>query len=241
MASDDAEGTVYRAAKDALSRWLGAARDAVLAPWRKFKSQPNPGALASADGVWAQGVDRIVAALTPALREGWQAAHLDRPFDMRDPYIQTNVALAKNLLVRVPDETHSLVVKAILEGTNKGEDNARIAQRVEDILTYTGSENWDGRARLIAQTETNRHYNSSLLAHALLAQRQDGGFFYKTWETRTDGRERQAHLFADHQPRPLAQPYLVDRELMMFPGDPMGSASNVCNCRCGQLIHKGAV
>ena len=241
MASDDAESTVYQAAKEALTRWLGAARDAVLAPWRKFKGQPNPSALASVDGVWEQGVDRIIAALTPALREGWQAAHLERPFDMRDPYIQANVALAKNLLVRVPDETHSLVINAILEGTNRNEDTGQIAARVQDVLTYTGSENWDSRARLIAQTETNRHYNSSLLAHALLVQRQDGGRYTKTWETRTDGKERRAHLLADHQARPLEQPYLVDKELMNFPGDPQGSPGNVCGCRCSQLIHKEAV
>lgn len=238
MASNDAEKNVYEAAKTALGRWLDAARAAVLAPWRVFKSQPNPDALYSTLPTWEAQLQRILDALTPALREGWAAAHLSQPFDQKDAYVQANLALTRNLLTRVPDETHALVVRQILEGANKGEDNAHIAARIDDVLTYTGSENWDARARLIAQTETNRHYNSSLLAHALLVQRQDHVALMKSWETRTDGKERTAHKLADHQLVPLQQAYQVDGEALMFPCDPGGSPGNVCGCRCGQMIHQ---
>lgn len=237
MASDDAEKTVYEAAKGALTRWLSVARDAVMTPWHKFRAQPNPDAVFSTQAAWDAQLKLILDALTPALREGWAAAHLKRPFDVNDPYVQANLALTHNLLARIPGETHALVIKQILAGVAKNEDNARIAQRVDDVLTYTGSENWDARARLIAQTETNRHYNSSLLAHALLVQAQDGTPLMKSWETRTDGRERPAHKFADHQTVPLQQAYHVDGEAVMFPCDPTGSAGNVCGCRCGQMIH----
>lgn len=237
MSSDDAEKTVYEAAKSGLTRWLGVAKDAVLASWRRFHTQPNPDAIYSTAPVWASEVDRIVRALTPALQEGWAAAHLPRNMPNTDPYIQANLAMTRNLLARVPDETHAKVVAVILDGVNRGEDNQQIADRVDDVLTYTGSENWDDRARNIAVTETTRHYNSSLLAHALLVQQQDGTQMTKSWETQTDGKEREAHRMADHQRVRLNMPYIVDEEPMMFPGDPEGSPHNVCGCRCTQQIH----
>ncbi len=154
---------------------------------------------------WQAEVDRILGALTPALQEGWAAAHLPGDLSANDPYIKTNLALTRNLLVRIPDDTHALIVATILDGVNKGEDNDAIARRVDDVLTFTGSENWDSRAQLIARTETTRHYNSSLLAHAMSVQRQDSTPLYKSWETRTDGKEREAHKLAVKRKRALTQ------------------------------------
>lgn len=48
-----------------------------------------------------------------------------------------------------------------------------------------------------------------------------------------DGRVRPAHLVADGQEVPEGEPFIVDGELLMFPGDPKGSPENVINCRCG--------
>ncbi len=237
-ASKDAENTVYQVAKTGLMRFLNRAREVVLAPFRQFGGTPNADAIYELQPMWNADVERIMAALTPALQEGWGAAHLPGNYDPNDPYIQANLALTHNLLVRVPDEVHSLVVREILEGSNNGESTAEIAARIEDVLTYTGSENWNGRAKTIAQTECNRHYNSSLLAHGLLVERQDGGTYIKHWETQTDGKERADHLDADHQPQPLGQPFIVGGEALMFPGDPLGRADNVINCRCGQTIEK---
>lgn len=237
-ASKDAENSVYQVAKSGLKRFLSRAREVVLAPFRQFGGTPNADAIYELEPMWNADVERIMAALTPALQEGWAAAHLPGNYDPNDPYIQANLALTHNLLVRVPDEVHSLVVREILEGSNNGESTADIAARIDNVLNYTGSENWDNRAKVIAQTECNRHYNSSLLGHALLVERQDGGTYIKHWETQTDGKERTEHLEADHQAQPLGQPYIVGGEPLMFPGDPLGKAWNVINCRCGQTIEK---
>lgn len=241
-ASRDAEESVYRAAKGGLARFLGRARELVLAPFKRFGARPDPDAIYAAAPVWQAEVDRIVNALTPALHEGWAAAHLPRNYPPGDPYIQANLAMTRNLLVRIPDEVHALVIRQIFEGSNANETNDQLAARIDDVLDVTGSENWDGRARVIAQTEANRHYNSSLLAHALLVEREDGGIWFKEWQTLTDGRERTdplgGHRAADHQVRPLAQPYEVGGELLMFPCDPVGRPHNVINCRCGQTIKR---
>lgn len=236
--SPGAEDGVRQAAASGLRRFLGRARELVLAPFRRFGVAPDANAVYAAVPTWQADVDRIMNALTPALQEGWGAANLPGSYPANDPYIQANLALTHNLLVRIPDEVHALVVRAILEGTNRGDDKTAIAARVSDVLDYSGSENWPNRADVIAQTECNRHYNSSLLAHGLLVERQDGGVYMKEWQTQTDGREREAHLRADHQVRVLHQPYTVDDEPLLFPGDPTGSPENVINCRCGQTIKR---
>jgi uncharacterized protein with gpF-like domain len=230
--SRDAEDSVYKAAKSGLQRWLQRAREVVMSPWQKFKAQPNPEMIPATVPLWQAQVDRIMEALTPALREGWAAANLPGEYDPNDPYIQANLALTHNLLVQIPDETHAKVVKEILEGTNAGESLEQIANRVDNVLTYTGSENWDGRARLIAATETARHFNSSQLAHALLREKQGILGMIKEWDTTMDDKERTAHRLANGQARPLNQPFVVGGENLMFPLDPTGSPENVINCRC---------
>lgn len=229
-ASRGAEDSVFQAAKSGLTRWLGRARDAVMAPWRRFKAPPNPDAIAATVPEWKAQVDRILQALTPAQIEGWAAAHLPGDFDPKDPYIQANIALTYNLLVRIPDEVHAMVVSAILEGTNRGETTEQIAQRVDDILTFTGSENWRNRAKVIAQTETNRHFNGSMLAHGLLRERSGEQGLLKRWDTVMDNKERDEHRLANNQVRLLNQPFRVGGEDLLFPGDPTGAPWNVINC-----------
>lgn len=237
-ASKDAENSAFGAAKEGLTRWLGRAREAVMAPWRRFRAPPNPAAIAATVPLWQAQVDRILKALTPTQIEGWAAAHLPGEYDPKDPYIQANLALTYNLLVRIPDEVHAMVVSAILEGTNRGESTEQIAQRVDDILTFTGSENWTNRAQVIAQTETNRHFNGSQLAHALLHEKNGAQGMTKEWDTMMDGKERVEHRDANENVKPLSQPFIVGGEQLLFPGDPTGSPWNVINCRCGIKINK---
>lgn len=237
-ASRDAEDSVYRAAKVVLRRWLERARAAVMAPYNSFRTTPDPSGVDSTKAFWQAEVERIIAALTPALKEGWAGAHLPGDFDPNDPFVQANLALTRNLLVRIPDEVHAIIVSKILNGTDAGKTVDQVATDVEGVLTYTGSENWDARAHVIAQTETTRHFSSSMLAHGLLVERQDGTPMQKTWETTTDGKERSSHHGADKQTRPLSQPFLVGGVSMMFPGDPNAPADEVCGCRCWPSIKK---
>lgn len=242
-ASRDSEESVYRAAISGLRRFLGRASELVLAPFKRFSARPDPDAIYTAAPLWQAEVDRIMNALTPALQEGWAAAHLPGDYSPTDPYIQANLAMTKNLLVAIPDEVHALVIRQLFEGSNANETNDQIAVRIQHVLDVTGSDYWEGRARVIANTEANRHYNSSLLAHGLLVEREDGGDWVKEWQTLTDGRERLTpepggHRAADHQVRPLAQPFEVGGELLMFPVDPTGAPHNVINCRCGMTMRK---
>ena len=240
-ASREAEDGVFRAAKDGLTRWLGRAREVVMAPWRQFKAMPNPANIASTVPLWQAQVDRILPALTPAQREGWAAAHLPGDFDPQDPFIRANLALTYNLLVRIPDEVHAMVVAAILQGSQKAESTEQIAKRVDDILTYTGSENWENRAKVIARTELTRHFSGSMLAHGLLREQAGESSLVKQWDTVMDGKERLTHQEANGQVQPLKQPFIVGQEELLFPGDPTGSPSTIINCRCStRILREGA-
>lgn len=240
MPSDDAERSIYEAAKSGLKAWLGRAKEAVMAPWKRFRAQPNPEEIYRTVPAWQAQVDKIIQALTPALREGWAAADLPGDFDINNPYIQANLALTYNLLVRIPDEVHAMVVAQILEGVQASETTDQIAQRIDNVLTFTNSETWDNRAKLIAVTELTRHFGSSILAHALLRQQQGQQNLRKQWDTRMDGKERPAHHEANDDIQELGQPFLVGGELLLFPAAPNGSPNNVCGCRCGLRILEGA-
>src|SRR5262245_11936040 len=100
-----------------------------MAPWKRLKATPNAAAIQATAPAWQAEVDRILAALTPALREGWVGAKMPGDFDIQDPYIQAGLAMTRNLLVRIPDEVHALVIRQILAGTNAGESVDQIAQR----------------------------------------------------------------------------------------------------------------
>lgn len=66
----------------------------------------------------------------------------------------------------------------------------------------------------------------------------------KTWVTMGDDKVRETHVEADGQEQPVDQPFIVDGELLMNPGDPSLGASpgNIINCRCtAQYSYRGDV
>lgn len=61
------------------------------------------------------------------------------------------------------------------------------------------------------------------------------------WMTIGDERVRESHIVADGQERGEIEPgvFLVQDERLKFPGDPIGSPSNVINCRCSAVTQIG--
>lgn len=118
--------------------------------------------------------------------------------------------------------------QALTEGLGTEATQRRIRKLVNGKLK--GDINvW--RARRIARTETIAAGNYG----TWMGQREavnNGAMIKKKWQTRIDGNERPEHLAADGQEREVSEPFEVAGELLMFPGDPRGSAGNVINCRC---------
>lgn len=83
------------------------------------------------------------------------------------------------------------------------------------------------RRENIARTETIRASNA-----ASTQIYTEYGAPYKGWVATLDARCRPEHLAADGQIVAAGQPFNVGGERLQYPGDPAGSPSNTCQCRC---------
>ena len=91
------------------------------------------------------------------------------------------------------------------------------------------------RAENIARTESLnalRSGQNEAIRQAVDIGELDQEFATKTWQDTGDSRTRPEHGMADGQTVPLDQPFIVGGERLMHPGDSIGSAGNVINCRC---------
>ena len=235
QARQAAEATFTALVLAALTRWLRRVRDVVLAPWRLFRSQPDPTGMYSTQPQWNEEVDTLVEQLQEVARRAWEAA-TDAPFVSTDSFIQAQLAQTRNLLVRIPDEVYNLIFAEISDGVNAGEDIRQIAERIDNVLNTTASERWPNRARLIAVTEVNRAGNAGALAAGFQNQRIEGTPLFKRWLDSSDRRVRPTHRKADGQQVPLEQPFIVGGFPLMFPGDPTGPPEEVIGCRCSLLV-----
>jgi Phage Mu protein F like protein len=206
-----------------------------MRPWNQYKMMPDPTALYGTQGEWDGEVDTILTEIGKIALSAWSQA-TDVPPVSRNAFIMSQLAQTQNFLVGIPDETYNLVFAEITEVVNGGGSVEQVAQRVDAVLSYTGSERWPGRARTIAQTETTRAYGAGTLAAGLEQSRTTARLLRKKWLAHDDGRTRIAHNEVDNKVQDLGYPFYVGGEALMFPGDPMGSPGNVINCRCSLLI-----
>jgi hypothetical protein len=237
------EAAFYTLVLAALTSWLGSVANRILAPFRRLGQPVNPVALWAEQPKWDAEVKVMVNWLRDnAAPHGWDRFAEDNPtidlgpLPSNDAFVAVHLAQVANHLVRIPEEVFDQVIAAVVDGHNEGENLEQIAERIEGILTVTGSENWPARARVISVTETNGAANSGWLAAAIHSEELTGQRLDKEWLASHDDRVRIApdggHLAADGQRRPLRQPFLVGGEPLMYPGDKSGSAWNVINCRC---------
>jgi uncharacterized protein with gpF-like domain len=95
------------------------------------------------------------------------------------------------------------------------------------------------RAEAILRTEFTRAANMGHMSQLELANTQIPGLM-KRWQARGDRRTRKTHLDTHRntfrEPIPVNQPFEVGNDLLMFPGDPNGSAQETINCRCNLLM-----
>jgi hypothetical protein len=95
------------------------------------------------------------------------------------------------------------------------------------------------RGETVLRTEMIRTLN--LASHSqqqALVEQTDG--LKKVWIATGDGRTRISHLTAHGQEQPISKPFEVGGETLRFPGDPLGSGSEVINCRCRTItVHPG--
>jgi hypothetical protein len=224
-----------------LRSWLAKARDAVMSQWHKHKAMPDPHAIFSTQAAWKDEVDTILTEIGKIGMGAWSRA-TDVPPVSRHAFVMASLAQTENYLVAIPDEVYNKIFAEITDGSNAGETIDKIAARVDDVLNWSGSQNWPNRARVIATTETTRAYGSATVAAGMEQSRVTGRLLRKKWVSRSDAKVRAAHAEANGQIRALGEPFQVGAVPMQYPGDASAPAGEVVDCRCGvEILNEGNV
>lgn len=146
---------------------------------------------------------------------------------LRAAYLET----AANRLTLVGDDLWKESAASLAEGVRNGEDYRQLRDRLRTTFAADGTELGASRAMRIARTEVQAAVNRGT-QEAVQSLPEDRGPQYKTWLAADDSRTRPAHAAADNQTVLVDEPFLVNGELLMYPGDPAGSAANTIQCRC---------
>jgi len=111
----------------------------------------------------------------------------------------------------------------LAQGMEAGESVSELAERIDGLYEQT----YKGRALTIAKTETAGAFGEG--AEEL---RREEGVEKKEWITTMDDMTRDDHAAANGQAVKVGRPFNIGGEDLMYPGDPSGSAEQICNCRC---------
>jgi hypothetical protein len=143
-------------------------------------------------------------------------------------FISTEGALS----VRRITETTRKAVQQVLEEAAAAGDSVQVAARkLRERIALLARR----RSLVIARTELVSAANLG----SLLGAQATGLKLEKFWIATPDGRTRHDHASAGGQEAPLQDGFfVVGGERCRYPGDPMLSAKQRCNCRCSQGYRK---
>lgn len=127
--------------------------------------------------------------------------------------------------IKVADTTHKAIINELSEGFEKGESIQELSNRIKDMPEFDMK-----RATVVARTEII----SSSNAGTLQGYKESGVVIGKEWSSTKDERTRDHHKEAEGQRVKLNEPFVIDGDLLDYPGDNSydAKASNVIQCRC---------
>ena len=183
----------------------------------------------------------LVNSLNPVLQATLETAsaqlleEIDRsddPWRFAPKQVKEFIASRENKIAGAGDTAFSQLKTSLTQGVDAGETTEQLADRVRGVFNNLSK----GEARRIAMTETSCAYG-----YARHETMMGTGVEYKCWLTSHSGNSRKAHEIAEdnygkpEQAVPIDEPFEVDGEELMYPGDPSGSPENVINCHCIQI------
>jgi uncharacterized protein with gpF-like domain len=127
-------------------------------------------------------------------------------------------------ITQITNTTLEDVRRIINFGIDNGLSEKEIGEYIASIIPHKSA----SRAQTIARTEAHQAANVA----AVNIARHSGIPLKKRWAASKGERTREAHREADGQTVAQHEPFIVDGEPLMYPGDPNGRAENVINCRC---------
>jgi len=223
-----AEATLYPAIRDAVEAFLTEARQGPLAALTAAAGDDdtNPAGIPS-EATWRRILDRFVLGPTRSLWRGSFGRVTNRADDTPDDDDGHGAGLGDRLagFRRVFADR---LLRALLHRP-RGETPQQLQARLAALMTL---EEWDGQVMTMTRTETMTALNAGAAHGALAEQERTGQPWEKRWQSTPDQRVRETHRHADGQIRPLADPFEIGGHRLQFPGDPLGPAGEVINCRC---------
>ena len=152
----------------------------------------------------------------------------DDPFEFAPHEVLSFLSDRENKLKGVPQDVWDSIRDELIKGIDDGDSVTNLAARVKKEFNTLG----DREALRIAQTEVSASFGKG----RDVAMRRVG-VKYKAWITSGNDNVRDAHVLAgaDYPPEraiPIDEPFIVDGEPLMYPGDTSGKASNVISCFC---------
>ena len=228
------ERDIRRSVWAELSGWLVETARRML----RGEGPPDPYAIWARVPAWADAVQLI---LSGEILKAMGAAYArllgrDFPYDQR-VFVTRYLAEVRNRLVRVPEEVYDLVAYELAVGVNLGEGVPKLRDRVDNVLSTTGSDRWPNRATVIARTETIGALNAGRHdAFSAAAEEEPDLELERLWLATDDRRTRDTHRAAEGQRVPMGQPFQVGGFELRFPGDPSGPPQEVIQCRCTMLL-----
>lgn len=174
----------------------------------------------------------ILATLQLAGDELNQELGLDDPWKMPPDAAKEFLSSRKQPILGVGGTVRDQLNTSLQEGLDAGETHAQLSDRVKGV--YNNLTNYE--AKRVALTETNMAYNNA--RHLAMT---DAGIEYKAWLSSHGPNVRPAHAEAEENyiddPIPLDEPFEVDGDQLLFPGDDSLGAGldNIINCQCIQL------
>ena len=161
----------------------------------------------------------IVAA---AGQRGIDAVGAGLSFDVLDPrVVRFMERQVQRFAEQVNQTTWDALRASLAESITEGEDVLKAADRVDAVM----GDRIRSSAEAIARTEVGTAVNGGQVE----GWRQSGTVGGKRWLSAIDDRTREAHVAAHDQAVAIDEPFVVDGEEGMYPGD-FPSAANVVNC-----------
>lgn len=212
----------------AINDALAVAESKALAAVRGLTAAGNPPDPFDEAG-WDETVEQVVRpAATSIMDEVLQLALDLIPDDLLAPAI--DLAPHVNALVvkvrGIGADVAADLTSTLTEGSILGESVLDLEARVLGVFDTT-----EARAHTIARTSVVPAANGATDTAMGVIHTQVVALD-KEWLATSDDRTRDAHAEANGQRVGYDEPFDVDGEPMMYPGDPAGSAANVVNCRC---------
>jgi hypothetical protein len=196
----------------------------------------DPGRVSDHQQFWTDAVNvRVLPTVAQTVRDMLRRV-TGREEPPGDPWVASFLNESGNRMVRLPDEVYALIVSEVERGIQAGDDIPTVTQRIDQVLSVSGSERWRNRARTVARTETMAAVNGGAWRGAQLEALERGDPApFKVWLSTDDDRTRPTHKAADGQRTLLTEPFVVGGARLMYPGDPTGPAAEVIQCRCTVL------